>query len=78
MFFSSQHFWGRKACWNFKMGLRWIHKQEFKMESTCTTNDKRRLVPNEHKWCNKFSKDNLKHKLYTARNLWEEGPFPSL
>ncbi len=32
----------------------------------------------EHKWCNKLSKDNLKHKLYIAHNLWEETPLPSL
>jgi hypothetical protein len=27
------------------------------------------------KWCYKFSKDNLKHKFYMARNFWKE---PSL
>jgi len=32
----------------------------------------------EWKWCDEFNKDNLKHKLYTAHNLWEEAPFPSL
>jgi hypothetical protein len=32
----------------------------------------------EHKWCNKFNKDNLKLKLYTSHNIWEEAPFPSL
>jgi len=30
------------------------------------------------KWCNGFSMDNLKHKLYIARNLWDEEPLPSL
>jgi hypothetical protein len=29
----------------------------------------------EWKWCNGFSKDNLKHKLYTPRNLKEEEIF---
>jgi hypothetical protein len=32
----------------------------------------------EWKWCDEFSKDNLKHKLYMAHNLWEEAPLPSL
>jgi hypothetical protein len=32
----------------------------------------------ECKWCAKFSKDNFKHKFYTAHNLWEEAPLPSL
>jgi hypothetical protein len=32
----------------------------------------------EWKWCNKLSKDNLKHKFYTAHNLWEEVTLPSL
>jgi hypothetical protein len=32
----------------------------------------------KHKWCGKFSRDNLKHKFYIAHNFWEEAPFPSL
>jgi hypothetical protein len=32
----------------------------------------------ECKWCDKFNKDNLKQKFYTAHNLWEEAPLPSL
>jgi hypothetical protein len=28
--------------------------------------------------CSGLSKDNFKHKLYTAHNIWEEAPFPSL
>ncbi len=32
----------------------------------------------EWKWCNELSSDNLKHKLYTAHNFWEEAPLPSL
>jgi len=32
----------------------------------------------EWKWCGELSKDNLKHKLYTTHNLWEEASFPSL
>jgi hypothetical protein len=32
----------------------------------------------EWKWCNKLSRDNLKHELYTAHNLWEEAPLLSL
>ncbi len=31
----------------------------------------------EWKWCNRFSRGNLKHKLYTASKLWEEAPLPS-
>jgi hypothetical protein len=31
----------------------------------------------EWKWCNESNKDNFKHKLYMARNLWEEAPLPS-
>jgi hypothetical protein len=30
----------------------------------------------EHKWCGGLSKENLKHKLYMAHNLWEEAPLP--
>jgi hypothetical protein len=30
------------------------------------------------KWCNKFSRDNLKHMFYIACNLYEEAPFFSL
>jgi hypothetical protein len=67
-----------KACWSFGMGLKQMHKQELKMKSTCTTNKRRQLVEVEHKWCNGLSRDNLKHKLYTTHNLWEEAPFPSL
>jgi len=32
----------------------------------------------EWKQCDRFIKDNFKHKLYTTHNLWEEVPFPSL
>ncbi len=32
----------------------------------------------EWKWCGGFNKDNFKHKLYMAHNLWEEAPLPSL
>jgi len=31
----------------------------------------------EQKWCDGLSKDNLKHKFYTTRNLWEEAPLLS-
>jgi len=36
--------WGKKVCWNSKMGLKQIHKQEFKMKSTCITKERRWLV----------------------------------
>jgi hypothetical protein len=29
------------------------------------------------KWCSELNRDNLKHKFYIARNLWEEAPLPS-
>jgi hypothetical protein len=48
------------------------------MKSTYTTKEKGRLMQVEFKWCNKLSKDNLKHKLYTAYNLQEEAPLFSL
>jgi hypothetical protein len=32
----------------------------------------------ECKWCDKFNKDNFKHKFYTACNFWEEAPSSSL
>jgi len=48
------------------------------MKSTCTTKKKGRLVQVECKWCDELSKDNFKHKLYMAHNLWEEAPLPSL
>jgi hypothetical protein len=60
------------------MGLGKTHKQEFKMKSTCTTKERRQLVQIEFKWCDELNRDNFKHKFYTAYNLWEEAPFPSL
>jgi hypothetical protein len=42
-------------------------------------NQKRgRLIQVEWKWSNGLSRDNLKHKFYTTRNLWEEAPLPFL
>jgi len=32
----------------------------------------------EWKWRGGLNRDNFKHKLYTARNLWEDAPLPSL
>jgi hypothetical protein len=32
----------------------------------------------EWKWCGGLNIDNLKDKLYTTHNLWEEAPLPSL
>jgi hypothetical protein len=40
--------------------------------------EKWQLVQVEWKWCDGFSGDNLKHKFYTACNLWEEATFPFL
>ncbi len=61
------------------MGLGQPHKQEFKMKSTLTTKERGYLMQVECKWCNEFNKgQNLKHKLYTTYNLWEEAPLPSL
>jgi hypothetical protein len=60
------------------MGLGRTHKREFKMRSICTTKKIGRLVQIEWKWCNKVNKDNLKHKLYTTCNHWEEAPLPSI
>jgi hypothetical protein len=60
------------------MGLGQTHKREFKMMSTCTTKQIRRLMQVKWKWCGRLNRDNLKHKLHTAHNLWEETPFPSL
>jgi hypothetical protein len=48
------------------------------MKSTYITKERGRLVQIECKRRDKFNRDNLKHKLYMARNLWEEAPFPSL
>jgi hypothetical protein len=48
------------------------------MRSTYITKKKRRLVQVEWKCDNGLSKDNFKHKLYLAHNLWEEAPLPSL
>ncbi len=36
------------------------------------------VVQVECKWCNGLNRDNLKHKLYTTHNPWEEAPLPSL
>jgi hypothetical protein len=48
------------------------------MKSTCTTKERRRLVQVKHKWCDELNKDNFKHKLYMAHNLWKKAPPPSL
>jgi hypothetical protein len=42
------------------------------MISTCITKKKRQLMQVEWKWCDKFNRDNLKHKLYMTCNLLEE------
>jgi hypothetical protein len=54
------------------MGLRQTHKQEFKTISTYITKKRGQLVQVEWKWCVGFSRDNLKHKLHTTRNFWDE------
>jgi hypothetical protein len=76
MFSNLQHFRGKKACWSFGMGRRQIHKQEFKMRSTYITKKKRQLVQVKWKWCDGFSRDNLKHEFYTTHNLREEASLP--
>jgi hypothetical protein len=78
MFFNSHHFWGKKVCWGFEMGLEWIHKQEFNMKLTYITKQKKQLMQIERKWCNIVSNDNLKLKLYIVHNLWEKIPLPFL
>jgi hypothetical protein len=60
------------------MGLGQTHKHEFKMRSTCITKKRGQLMQVEWKWCDGLNKDNLKNKLYTTCNLWEEAPLPSL
>jgi hypothetical protein len=75
-FLNSQHFRGRGCGWSCGMGLGRFHKREFKMISTYTTKQKRRLMQVE---CSDgLSKDNFKHKLHMACNLWEEAPLSSL
>jgi hypothetical protein len=74
---NSQHFKGRKVHYSFGMGFEPTHKQEFK-KSTYKTKEKGQLGQVKWKWCNGLNRDNLKHKLYTARNLLEEAPHPSL
>jgi len=46
--------------------------------STYTTKEVGHLMQVECKWRGGLDKDNLKHKIYMAHNLWEEAPFPSL
>ncbi len=75
-FINSQHFKGRRVCWSYGMGLRQTHKWGFKMRSTRTTKKRKQLVQVEWKWWGEFSMDNLKHKLYMARTLWEKAPLP--
>jgi len=75
---NSQHFKGKRACWNSEMGLKWTHKREFKMRLIYRTTKRERLMQIEWNWCDKLSKANFKHKLYMTRNLWEEASLPSL
>ncbi len=42
------------------------------MISTYKTKKKGQVVQVEWKWCDRFSRDNFKHKLHMARNLWDE------
>jgi hypothetical protein len=65
-FFSLQHFWGKRMCWSFGIGLTQTHKQKFNMKLIYTTKQKKQLVQIEHKWCNELNKDNLKLKLNTT------------
>jgi hypothetical protein len=62
MFPNSQHFAGWRACWSFEMGLKWTHKQEFKMKSTYTTKKKGRLVQVEWKWWSIVGRVDTYHK----------------
>jgi hypothetical protein len=48
------------------------------LSPTYIAKERRRLMQIEHKWCDRFSRDNLKHKLYMVPNLWVETPLPSL
>jgi hypothetical protein len=66
---NSQHFKGRMACLNSRMGLKSIHKQKFKIKLAYTTKERRWLVQVECKWYDGLGRDNLKHKFYMAHNL---------
>ncbi len=52
-----------------------------KMNSQVIAQDEVNLHNQEKKaisasWMEVVSKDNLKHKIYTARSLWQEAPLP--
>jgi hypothetical protein len=68
----------RGACWSFRMGIRTNSQAKVQDEINLHNQEKGQLMQIKWKWCDGLNKDNLKHKLYMARNLWEEAPFPSL
>jgi hypothetical protein len=55
-----------------------LTSESLKTSSTCITKKRGRLMQVEWMWCSELSRNNLKHKLYLACNLWEEAPHPSL
>jgi hypothetical protein len=58
------------------MGTR-MNSQAKVQDEIYLHNQKRRwLMQVEWKWWNELSGDNLKHKLHTTRNLWEEAYEP--
>jgi hypothetical protein len=67
----------RGACWSFKMGTKTNSQVKVQDEINLHNQERGKLVQIEWKWCDELSRDNLKHKLYMARNLWEEAPLAS-
>jgi hypothetical protein len=59
-------------------GTRTNSQVKVQVEINLHNQEKRAVMQIEWKLCNGFSKDNFKHELYMAHNLWEEAPLLSL
>jgi hypothetical protein len=68
----------RGVCLSSGIGTRTNTQAKVQDEINLHNKKEGQLVQVEWEWCNKFNKDNLKHKLYTTCNLWEEALIPSL
>jgi hypothetical protein len=68
----------RGTCWSFRMGTKMNSQMRIQDEINLYNQQKRHVMQVEWKWYNGLSRDNLKHKLYTTCNFWEEAPLPFL
>ncbi len=73
-----KHFGGMRGVLELQDGIKTNSQTRVQDEINLQNKKKKVVSASEWKWCGEFSKDNFKHKLYMACNLWEEAPLPSL